>query len=75
VKGFKQDVPVRVMQRASTIEPHYVGVQFEVHNGRGYVPLVVSEKMVGHRFGEFAWTRKMPQHPLTKRQALPTKAK
>ncbi len=48
---------VKIWSRRSTILPHFVGVNFAVHNGRKFVSLLVTEGMVGHKFGEFAPTR------------------
>ncbi|KAJ3284744.1 mitochondrial ribosomal small subunit component [Borealophlyctis nickersoniae] len=49
---------IRTMARACTILPTHVGRKFEVHNGKDYIPVFVTEQMVGHKLGEFAWTRK-----------------
>lgn len=54
--------PVRTWSRASTIVPDMVGVAFEVHNGRGFAAVRVTEEMVGHRLGEFAPTRTFLRH-------------
>ena len=53
---------IKTWSRASTITPDAVGLSFAVHNGRKFVPLYVSENMVGHRFGEFAPTRQFGGH-------------
>lgn len=58
-----QSRPVRTNSRASTILPQFVGYKFEIHNGMDYVNLVVAPDMVGHKFGEFAMTRKFPRFP------------
>lgn len=47
-------VKVKVYSRASTILPEFVGVTFEVHNGRKFIEVYVTEEMVGHKLGEFA---------------------
>lgn len=54
--------PVRTWARASVIIPDMVGITFEVHNGRGFTTIAVTEEMVGHRLGEFAPTRKFVRH-------------
>lgn len=46
--------PVRTQARAATILPNFVGITFEVHNGRDYIPVTITEDMVGHKLGEFA---------------------
>eukprot|EP00808_Paulinella_micropora_P017697 g3729.t1 len=66
--GLEQKAPIRVMSRWSIIIPDYVGYRFEVHNGKNYLPLLVRNPMVGHKFGEFALTRKRPIHPISKKE-------
>ncbi|MYA59960.1 MAG: 30S ribosomal protein S19 [Chloroflexi bacterium] len=53
---------IRTWARASTIMPDMVGLTFAVHNGRTFVPVLVTENMVGHRLGEFAATRVFRSH-------------
>jgi small subunit ribosomal protein S19 len=48
---------IKTWSRRSTIIPDFIGITFAVHNGKKFVPLYVSEHMVGHKFGEFALTR------------------
>ena len=48
---------VKTWSRSSTICLDFVGLRFRVHNGKGFVPLVVLPEMVGHKFGEFVPTR------------------
>jgi len=48
---------VKTWSRRSTIIPEFVGTTFAVHNGRKFIPVFVSENMVGHKLGEFAPTR------------------
>jgi small subunit ribosomal protein S19 len=54
--------PIKTWARASQIPPEFVGYTFEVHNGRIFVPVYVTEAMVGHRLGEFAPTRTFHGH-------------
>ena len=49
---------IRTQARASVVLPSHVGQKFEVHNGKLFVPVTISEHMVGHKLGEFAITRK-----------------
>jgi len=49
--------PIKTWSRRSTIMPQFVGLSFQVHNGQKFVPVLVSEDMVGHKLGEFAPTR------------------
>ncbi len=53
---------IRTWSRRSMITPDMVGLNVHVHNGRLFMPVFVSENMVGHRFGEFAPTRKVTVH-------------
>ena len=48
---------IRTWSRRSTILPQFVGLTFGVHNGHKFLPVLVTENMVGHKFGEFAPTR------------------
>ena len=48
---------IKVWCRSCTIIPEFVGHTFEVHNGRRFLPIFISEQMVGHKLGEFAFTR------------------
>ena len=48
---------IRTWSRRSTILPQFVGLTFGVHNGRKFVPVLVTENMVGHKLGEFSPTR------------------
>ena len=53
---------IKTWSRRSTISPLFVGLTFAVHNGNKFVPVYVSENMVGHKLGEFAPTRIFRQH-------------
>ncbi len=53
---------IKTWSRASTILPEFVGHTFAVHNGNKFVPVYVSENMVGHKLGEFAPTRLFRGH-------------
>ena len=48
---------IKTWSRRSTIIPEFVGLTFAVHNGKKFVPVFISENMVGHKLGEFAPTR------------------
>ena len=63
--GAKQ--AIRTWSRRSMITPEMVGVTFQVHNGKLFVPVYVTENMVGHRLGEFAPTRKFTGHSSDKK--------
>ncbi len=60
--GSGQKKVVKTWSRRSTIMPEFVGVTFAVHNGKNFVPVYVSENMVGHKLGEFAPTRTFRGH-------------
>ncbi len=62
----RRDV-IRTWSRRSTILPQFVGLTFGVHNGRRHIPVLVTENMVGHKFGEFAPTRTYFGHAADKR--------
>lgn len=53
---------IKTWSRASTITPDFVGLTFAVHNGNKFIPVFVSENMVGHKLGEFAPTRNFRGH-------------
>ena len=54
--------PIRTWSRRSMITPDFVGHNFQVHNGRVFLPVFVTENMVGHKLGEFAPTRTFKGH-------------
>ena len=53
---------IQTWSRASTITPDFVGLTFAVHNGNKFIPVFVTENMVGHKLGEFAPTRNFRGH-------------
>ena len=60
-KSNKKEV-IKTYSRRSTIFPDFVGHTFAVHNGHEFIPVYVTEEMVGHKLGEFAQTRKFGGH-------------
>ena len=64
--GGRSEV-IKVWSRRSTILPQFVGLTFGVHNGQKHIPVLVSEDMVGMKFGEFAPTRYFPGHAADKK--------
>ena len=54
--------PIKTWSRKSTIIPEFVGFSFLIYNGRKFIPLTISEDMVGHKLGEFAPTRTFLGH-------------
>ncbi len=53
---------IKTWSRASTITPDFVGLTVAVHNGKQFIPVYVTENMVGHKLGEFSPTRKFTGH-------------
>ena len=57
---------IKTWSRRSTIYPAFIGHTFAVHNGKEFIPVYVTEDMVGHKLGEFALTRKFGGHGANK---------
>ncbi len=53
---------IKTWSRRSTITPDAVGITFAIHNGKKFIPVFISENMIGHKFGEFASTRFFKSH-------------
>jgi len=64
---------IKTWSRACTICPEMVGFTFAVHNGKEFIQVKVSENMVGHRLGEFAFTTKFSRHGGRMQRELETK--
>ncbi len=60
-KGNKKTV-IKTWSRRSTIFPDFVGHTIAVHNGKDFIPVYITEDMVGHKLGEFSQTRKFTGH-------------
>jgi small subunit ribosomal protein S19 len=60
--GGGSKAPIKTWSRRSTILPQFVGLTFNVYNGKKFIPVYVSEEMVGHKLGEFSPTRTFPGH-------------
>ena len=65
--------PIKTWSRRSTVVPDMIGLTFAVHNGRKFIPVYVSENMVGHKLGEFAPTRTFHAHSGEKKSATTSK--
>lgn len=63
-KGSKK--PIKTWSRRSMITPEMVGMTFDVHNGKKFISVFISDNMVGHKFGEFSPTRTFKTHPVKK---------
>ena len=61
---------IKTWSRRSTILPQFVGLTFGVYNGRKFIPVLVSENMVGHKFGEFSPTRTYYGHQADKKSKI-----
>lgn len=66
---------IRTWSRASIIIPDLIGHTIAVHNGKKFIPVYITENMVGHRLGEFAATRTFKGHAGTKAERAATKRK
>ena len=53
---------IKTWARNSDIPPEFAGFTFAVHNGKEFIPVYITEQMVGHKLGEFAWTTKFKGH-------------
>ena len=77
VDKYKTDpkkIPIKTWSRKSTILPDFVGVSFLIYNGKKFIPITVSEDMVGHKLGEFAPTRSFFGHTPADKKAKPAEA-
>lgn len=63
----KSNAVIKIWSRRSTILPQFVGLTFGVYNGQKHVPVMVSEDMIGHKFGEFSPTRTYYGHGADKK--------
>jgi small subunit ribosomal protein S19 len=64
---------IKTWSRRSTIIPDFIGLTFAVHNGKKFIPVFVTENMVGHKLGEFAPTRTFFGHAADKKSKLKKK--
>lgn len=64
-KSGKKKV-IKTWSRSSMITPDFVGLTLAVHNGKQFIPVYITENMVGHKLGEFAPTRTFRGHPIKK---------
>jgi small subunit ribosomal protein S19 len=66
-KASDSKAVIKTWSRASTITPDFVGFTFAVHNGNKFIPVFVTENMVGHKLGEFSPTRNFRGHGANKK--------
>ena len=70
LKDQTKKMPIKTWSRNSTLIPEFVGHSFLIHNGKNFIPITVSEEMVGHKLGEFSPTRRFSGHtPADKKAA------
>ena len=65
-------VPIKTWSRKSTIIPEFIGTSFLIHNGKKFIPIKISEEMVGHKLGEFSPTRQFVGHTPADKKAAQT---
>ena len=75
IKEGGEKKPIKTWSRKSTIIPDFVGVSFLIYNGKKFIPITISEDMVGHKLGEFAPTRTFFGHTPADKKAKPAEAK
>jgi small subunit ribosomal protein S19 len=66
-KSKKRNEIIKTWSRRSTILPQFVGITFSVYNGKKFIPVLVTEDMIGHKFGEFSPTRSFRGHAADKK--------
>ena len=72
LKNEPNKKPIKTWSRHSTIIPDFIGHSFMIHNGKSFIPITVSEEMVGHKLGEFSPSRQFHGHtPADKKAAGP----
>ena len=69
LKGQSNTTPIKTWSRKSTIIPDFVGYSFLIYNGKKFIPIKVSEEMVGHKLGEFSPTRQFSGHTSADKKA------
>ena len=74
LKGQTNKIPIKTWSRKSTIIPEFVGHSFLIHNGKKFIPIRISEEMVGHKLGEFSPTRQFSGHTPADKKAAQEKA-
>ena len=74
LKDQSNKPPIKTWSRKSTIIPEFVGYSFLIHNGKKFIPIKISEEMVGHKLGEFSPTRQFSGHTPADKKAAQTAA-
>ena len=73
--GDPKKIPINTWSRKLTIIPDFVGVSFLIYNGKKFIPITISEDMVGHKLGEFSPTRTFFGHTPADKKAKPAEVK
>ena len=74
LKSKSNPTPIKTWSRKSTIIPEFVGISFLIYNGKKFIPIKISEEMVGHKLGEFSPTRQFSGHTPADKKAAQTAA-
>ena len=74
LKTQANPTPIKTWSRKSTIIPEFVGISFLIYNGKKFIPIKISEEMVGHKLGEFSPTRQFSGHTPADKKAAQTAA-
>ena len=75
LKSEPNPQPIKTWSRKSTIIPEFIGISFLIYNGKKFIPIKISEEMVGHKLGEFSPTRQFHGHtPADKKAAQESQA-
>ena len=72
LKSQTNPMPIKTWSRKSTIIPEFIGVSLLIHNGKKFIPIKISEEMVGHKLGEFSPTRQFSGHTPADKKAAQT---
>ena len=73
LKSQSNPTPIKTWSRRSTIIPEFIGISFLIYNGKKFIPIKISEEMIGHKLGEFSPTRQFIGHtPADKKAAQET---
>jgi len=74
LKSQAKPMPIKTWSRKSTIIPEFIGISFLIYNGKKFIPIKISEEMVGHKLGEFSPTRQFSGHTPADKKAAQTAA-
>ena len=74
LKNQTNKPPIKTWSRKSTIIPEFIGVSFLIYNGKKFIPIKISEEMVGHKLGEFSPTRQFHGHTPADKKAAQTQS-